>query len=121
MARLLASLGVVVLLFIVVVAADLSSNSTPKKPAMFEDESLAPRANRSDTILSANGRARCYDSRLAAYIDTALTHYSHDMQALSKYILDQVLQLSLVFMLLVFDLFRLRAHACRARGLFTAK
>lgn len=35
--------------------------------------------------------AVCGDQKMAAFIDSAMKYYSHDMGLLSKYILDQVL------------------------------
>ncbi|KAI6199817.1 Autophagy protein 5 [Aphelenchoides besseyi] len=39
-----------------------------------------------------NPQARCYDSRLASYLNTGLSYYAHDMGSLSKYILDQIVR-----------------------------
>jgi hypothetical protein len=43
-----------------------------------------------NTLSSENQSARCYDYRLANFINTGLQFYAHNMGQLSKYILDQV-------------------------------
>uniref|UniRef100_A0A915CVK9 Uncharacterized protein n=1 Tax=Ditylenchus dipsaci TaxID=166011 RepID=A0A915CVK9_9BILA len=40
----------------------------------------------------SNPGASCYDSRLTSIINTGIQNYSHDMGALSKYILDQIVR-----------------------------
>ncbi|KAI6241926.1 putative effector protein [Aphelenchoides fujianensis] len=42
------------------------------------------------TVNEENPQARCYDARLASYLNTGLSYYAHDMGQLSKYILDQI-------------------------------
>ena len=39
---------------------------------------------------TSNPQARCYDSRIASFLNSGLSYYAHDMGALSKYILDQI-------------------------------
>uniref|UniRef100_A0A914CIN2 Uncharacterized protein n=1 Tax=Acrobeloides nanus TaxID=290746 RepID=A0A914CIN2_9BILA len=39
-----------------------------------------------------NPSARCYDSKLATFINSAVSYYSHDMGQLAKYILDQIVR-----------------------------
>ena len=37
-----------------------------------------------------NPQVRCYDSKIASFLNSGLAYYSHDMGSLSKYILDQI-------------------------------
>jgi hypothetical protein len=46
--------------------------------------------NFTEISVQDNPSARCYDYRLANFINTGLQFYSHNMGQLSKYILDQV-------------------------------
>ncbi|KAE9552107.1 hypothetical protein FO519_004687 [Halicephalobus sp. NKZ332] len=42
--------------------------------------------------VTSNPQARCYDSRIASFLNSGLVHYSHDMGSLSKYVLDQIVR-----------------------------
>ncbi|KAH7730397.1 hypothetical protein AAVH_01445 [Aphelenchoides avenae] len=72
-----------------VVAGRIRDNGTKPKGGHAESAEYSTAGNAS---VGDNPAAKCYDYRLAQFINTGVSYYSHDMGALSKYILDQIVR-----------------------------
>uniref|UniRef100_A0A1I8ADG5 SCP domain-containing protein n=1 Tax=Steinernema glaseri TaxID=37863 RepID=A0A1I8ADG5_9BILA len=67
--------------------AVLPDNNTVKDASKFK-YSFA----QNNSLPADNAASVCYDRKIGAFIDTALSYYSHNMDQLTKYILDQIVR-----------------------------
>ncbi|KAK0413263.1 hypothetical protein QR680_006695 [Steinernema hermaphroditum] len=67
--------------------AVLPENSTIKNVDKFKYTTA-----KNNSLSLENASSVCYDRKLGAIIDTGLSYYSHNMDQLTKYILDQIVR-----------------------------